>query len=253
MVRSGKTKTLLTAGILMAGMLAALPVSAANLNFGSSNTPTSIVRVDSGKPRWISDTGGVPQDWDSLLMGCNIYGAIQENCEYVDYQDDGQFVPAEDVGTTAYQVKKGLVRRSVRTDVAGFGTVTSTYMYNRKNCLLKRHTRLQLEEDPSVDTIFHYNKDYTLRSITADLTYPACRKTYTMHYNALGQIDSSYGSITGASITLTYNPDGTVATCTSDSPYALSTSYHFYYENGRLTTVTDDLSENGGTYFVLNY
>ena len=250
MIKGRRIKTWLTAGILMAGMLAALPVSAANLNFGSPNTPTSIVRVDSGKPRWISDTGGVPQDWDKLLTGCDIYEVIHENCEYYDYQDDGQFLPSEDVGTTTYQVKKGLVRKSVNTDVEGFGTITRTYTYNRKNCLLKYHMHRQVEEDTSYDTIFSYNKDYTLRSITTDHMYPACTENYTIHYNAQGQIDSTVGTVTGAATGLTYNPDGTVAGYTYNSAYALPVSYHFSYENGRLSTITDDLNDR---YFVLYY
>ena len=49
---------------------------------------------------------------------------------------------------------------------------------------------------------------------------------------------------------LTYNPDGTVATYTYNSAYALPVSYHFNYENGRLSTITDDLNDR---YFVLYY
>ena len=68
-IMRGKIRTLLTAGILTAGMLAALPVSAANLNFGASNTSTNIAYVDAddGQVQTLFDTTGVPQDWDMML------------------------------------------------------------------------------------------------------------------------------------------------------------------------------------------
>lgn len=148
-IMKGKIRTLLTAGILTAGMLAALPVSAANLNFGASNTPTNIayVSADDGQVQTLFDTTGVPQDWDMMLADNKLEDCIRFNCYYRRY--DGQLDVADDLGFFTFTVKNGLVRKAdLRYDqtagASGDWASETTYKYNRKNCLLKSHDQINI-------------------------------------------------------------------------------------------------------------